>query len=259
MKQLLLSLFAFCCIILATAQDNVSNTDFTFNEDTTECIIVYDLESVGHFHFFDISITAKLNGRKIPCNSITGDVGSNIRSGDGKMIIWDFSKDVSYIDGDLTFIVKAINNVPDIAGGGDDQPKTNKKYTADVPVTAGLLPIAAAGFGLIVAGAVKEGNAQDQYAIYTDNLDENADVYIDMDQSRDDVYKEANKSHIIAQGMLWAGVGIIVADGFILVRRVIQRKKGADTSNITPRFGYDINPYALNPTSNIRVGLTIDF
>lgn len=259
MKQLLFSLAAFILSVTTLAQDNVSNIEVTPNHEENEIVISYDLASIGHFHFFDISVSAKLNGRNIPCNSVTGDIGANIRSGKGKVIIWDFSKDVSYVDGDLTFAVKAVNNVPDIAGGGDDQPKTNKKYTADVPVTAGLLPIAAAGFGLIVAGAVKEGNAQDQYAIYTDNLDENADVYIDMDQSRDDVYKEANKSHIIAQGMLWAGVGIIVADGFILVRRVIQRKKGADTSNITPRFGYDFNPYALNPSSNIRVGLTIDF
>jgi hypothetical protein len=259
MKHLLATiiLLAFCAFGLM-AQNNVSNTSFVVSDTDDEIVISYDLASIGKFHYFDIGITAELNGKKIPCGSVSGDVGKNIRAGEGKVIIWDYSKDVSFLEGQLTFKVNAVNNVPDLAGNSTEPAKTKKKApTVQTEVTAGLGKIALSGLGLLGSGVIKEIRGQEQYTIYTEHLDERDEVYADT--TRDDIYKEANKDHRIGVGLMYAGGAILVADGVILLKRVLDKKKADQALNWEPTINYNPSPFSTRNAANYQVGIKITF
>jgi len=99
------------------AQDfKINQLKLEFNTENNQLYITYNIDSKRAGDKFLISvIISRQNGELINPESVTGDVGDNIRSGNYKRIIWDTGKDSLLLDEDISVevtgekVVKSLN------------------------------------------------------------------------------------------------------------------------------------------------------
>jgi len=106
-KALLFLIFTCFCLINIEAQ--VTNIHFNHDEVNEKYIITYDLAKENRYNYFDIDITAEVNGIVVRPSlaALSGAVGLNIKYGTKKRIVWDYLIDIEKLIGEVTFKVQA--------------------------------------------------------------------------------------------------------------------------------------------------------
>jgi len=142
MKKLVSLLLVLFQITLALAQDfQIKNVKAT--QQNNQVIVQYDLDCNSKESVFEISVFYSDDlgtSFSSPLTYVSGDVGSNIKSGIAKKIIWDVLKEKDELAGDLVFKVRGkeikkgkdlIENFVYVEGGtflmGSDFRETDEK------------------------------------------------------------------------------------------------------------------------------------
>jgi hypothetical protein len=224
-----LALLMFLCTILPAAGQVVSNVNWEL-ENNERIVITYDLAKEGTYIYFDVSVKALVDNKAIKPAALSGDVGSFVKVGTGKKIIWNMFQDITELNGELTIEVLAFNPVPSTATVDPVEkttvsPEMNLPAASNVPFWVGMGGIGATGLGLLMNGLKSNSEGQDLYAIYRDNTVENAAVYGELGSTRNEVYDEANKKHKTGSILTIAGGAVLATAGIIMVNRIIQMKK----------------------------------
>lgn len=220
-KQALLFALLLAGLTAAFGQKNHASNMKLADIDDEKVTITFDLLPSGQYRTFNICLRS--SNANITPKSTTGDIGQNRTAGTNKKIVWVYANDGYTQDqiANLKLNVIAINPAePRSAGGASAKPS--------VPLMAGMGTVAAAGLGLAIAGVTANKDALDQYDIYKTNLDPNSQVYTELDQTRDEVYDDANKKHKKAQILLYGGGAVFAAAGYILINRLIWAKRAKE-------------------------------
>lgn len=104
----LLILILILSFLKCVGQDNIIIEKPTLNYFDQKLYITYDLDNKKYEYNITVEIVNS-SGNKINARSLSGDIGSNIKGGSNKSIIWNMSQDNIYIDGDIS--VKVIANL----------------------------------------------------------------------------------------------------------------------------------------------------
>ena len=110
----------------AQTTPEVKNVDFTVVNDTM--FIFYDIANIKEQERFTVSVCIKtINGKIINPQTLTGDIGKNIKGGKDKKIVWDITKDNVSIDeeGYVEITAKFVFEQP---------PVVNKSVIDKVPI-----------------------------------------------------------------------------------------------------------------------------
>jgi hypothetical protein len=260
------TLILIVTILPATAQV-VSNVNWEL-EGNERIIITYDLAKLDDYIYFDVSVIVKIENKVVPAKALSGDVGSFVRIGTKKKIVWNMFEDISDLNGELSVEVQAVNPVPSTSATTMDTEKNSpsavdKLRSPKIPFWAGMGGIGVTGVGLLAAGIKSAGDGQDLYKIYKENTIEASAVYSDLGSTRDEVYSEANKKYKNGSLLEIAGAAVLVTAGVIIVNRMIQAKKidrqrVAVFPNITVDSGYASGKVEAYPGFAIhyRIGRT---
>jgi len=108
MKTLFLVIILFLFETIYSYSQSIQNV--IFNEKENKIIINYDLIDSDNSHLYEITLEISNDGgvsfKSLP-KSLQGDIGKNIKPGEGKKIIWNVLKDVGELQGD-EFVFKVI-------------------------------------------------------------------------------------------------------------------------------------------------------
>lgn len=228
---------SFICAILLIAAGNlaqaqvVTNVDWELNDDQ-KILITYDLNQQQNFIYFDVSVNIELNNRPFTPRALSGDVGTYIKVGKGKTIVWDVFQDTPELKGELVVEVLANNPVPvlssNLTGEGSEENRETPSASAgggNVPFWVGMGGLASTGIGLLASGLSTQSEGSDLYDIYKLNTIENAEVYSELGTTRNEVYDEANKKHKTGSILAIGGGAILATAAVIMVNRIIQINK----------------------------------
>lgn len=211
-RQTILTVFAIAALYsLSFAQ--ITNVKTRINDEQDKVTITYDLARNPGITFYNIKLKITLDGEVVPATGLSGDLGPQVTAGLGKKVIWDVTKDLSEISGELLVDVTT-----------DSKPTSAPCRPINaVPAYAGLGTVAASGLGLLIGGITLQNTSGELYDVYKNNLDPNSEVYNEL--SRDDHYAEANKKHKTGIGLMSGGGAVMAIGGAILLTRVIKIKK----------------------------------
>ncbi len=252
MKNFLL--FTLTCLISSAGfSQKVANVDWNVDATQENIIISYDLikEGSGTNTFFQVSIKATLNDRPLNIISVSGDVGNYIKAGAGKRIVWAWASDVTEIEGNLKFVVQAVDPLATTGGqtiSGNTTPKTTTTNTRPVPPWAGITGsggAAVTGLALGITGLTQITNANELYSTYETNLDPTAAVY--SETSREDLYTEANSKFKKGQYFAYGGGIVLAAGAYLMVSRIVGYNK------LKKKMGFTLAP-AYIPVSPAASG-----
>lgn len=101
---LILILFFLKCV----GQDKIRIEKPTLNYLDQKLYITYDLDNRKYEYNITVEIINS-SGNKINARSLSGEIGSNIKAGNNKSIVWNMTQDDIYIDDDIS--VKVIANL----------------------------------------------------------------------------------------------------------------------------------------------------
>jgi hypothetical protein len=97
--------------VIVDSKAVVNNIDFSLEND--ELIIRYDILNSKPGELFQIKVNIVTEeGKPVSAKSFKGDFGDNISGGSGKIIIWEISKDIAFLDEKINVQVEAINQNP---------------------------------------------------------------------------------------------------------------------------------------------------
>ena len=241
-------LIGFVVLTCFQSMAQISNVKTKISEERDKVTITYDLARNPRITFYNIKINISLDGTTVNATGISGDIGTQVTAGFGKKIIWDVTKDLSEISGELKVEVAT-----------ETKAVTNCKPINAVPAYAGLGTVALSGIGLIISGLTIENNSKELYDVYATNLNPSAAVYDEL--SREDHYSEANKKHKLSTGLLSGGGAIIVVGGAAFITRSIKirnyNRRCAGLSAAPPKR-LDWQPVLVGNTG-IGLGLSYKF
>lgn len=275
MKNIIILFACFCCIgnwSKAQSKSNISNIQWEVNPDRESITITYDLQKIEQFRYFDVEITAKLDGEVIPMRHLDGDVGKRIAAGTGKRLVWHFYRDVPQgLKGQLEFAISASSEIlKDSDADGirdiDDHCPFKVGTFANggcpplVPAWTGLAAPATLGLGLVTAGFIKQSQASKSYEQdYKCLADPNCEDF-DLAAAQD-LLKQINKDRKTGIAISVGGAAILAATGIIWVRRLVRNKKRNRSTPITidPTITTGIDPQRRQINSQVHVGLTYKF
>lgn len=232
----------------------VSNVNWEL-EGNEHIVITYDLAKVDNVVYFDVSVKVKIDNKVIEAKALSGDVGTYVKIGPNKKIVWNIFDDISALNGQLSVEVLAINPVPTISKAthatAGDSTQIARLPGPKIPFWAGMGGIGITGVGLLTAGIKSAGEGQDLYKVYKEHRIESSAVYTEIGSTREDLYKEANKKYKNGTLLQVAGAAVFVAAGVIIVNRMIQAKK-------IERKRLAVSPHIVfDPASaSTRAGLT---
>jgi hypothetical protein len=107
-KQRLLLILFFLILVVKSFSQDVKLSQPRLEPDGNQLVIFYDIVSKDLSDQFYIWVEIKKsNGELIKANSISGDVGANVKAGNNKKIIWSPEKDSVYLDDEVSVEVKA--------------------------------------------------------------------------------------------------------------------------------------------------------
>jgi hypothetical protein len=225
-----------CAILLITASSLaqaqvVTNVDWELDNDQ-KIRITYDLNQQQNFLYFDVSVNVELNNRPFTPRALSGDVGTYIKIGKGKTIIWDVFQDTPELKGELVVEVLANNPVPvlssNLSGEGSEENSETPSTSAgggNVPFWVGMGGLASTGIGLLASGLGTQSEGGDLYDIYKQNVVENSEVYSELGTTRNEMYDEANKKHKTGSILAIGGGAVLATAAVIMVNRIIQINK----------------------------------
>lgn len=250
-RHLILTIFAFVAMYnLSNAQ--ITNVKTRINDEQDKVTITYDLARDPKITFYNIKLKITLDGELVTATGLSGDLGGQVTAGLGKKVVWDVTKDLSEISGELKV---------DVTTDSKPQNAPCRPINA-VPAYAGLGTVAASGLGLLIGGLSLENQSGELYDIYKTNLDPESAVYAEL--SRADHYAEANKKHKTGTALSAGGGAIMVIGGAILVTRLIKIKKYnrdcARKMGFVPNF--DLQPTIVSAggsTPGFGLGLSYKF
>jgi hypothetical protein len=250
-------------LALSAAAQVVSNVNWEL-EGNERIVITYDLARLDDVIYFDVSVKVKIDETLVQAKAFSGDVGSYIKVGTNKKIVWNMFDDISALNGALSVEVIAVNPVPVTSAPAENESTTQvseqfgKVPQQKIPFWAGMGGIAITGAALLTAGVKGAGEGQDLYDIYKTNTMEASSVYTELGTTRDDLYHEANKKYKNGTLLQAAGAAIFVAAGVMVVTRMIQSRKiqGRDIA-VSPHLGID--PATASGRINVNTGLTLQY
>ena len=262
MKTLALLVLMSSIFITSDAQV-VSNVNWEL-EGNDRIVITYDLAKLGNVIYFDVSLKVMIANEIIPAKALSGDVGSYIKVGVNKKIVWNLFEDISALNGELSVEVLAVNPVPveekpsaevRVAGApapGGTMPKQK------IPFWAGMGGIGVTGAALLTTGIKSASDGQELYKTYKQNTVESSSIYTDMGSTRNEVYSEANKKYKNGTLLQVAGAAIFVTAGVMIVSRMIQAKKIERRSvAVVPHVGIERSD--ISGRGNVSAGLTMRY
>lgn len=262
MKTFALLVFMSSIFISSDGQV-VSNVNWEL-EGNDRIVITYDLAKLGNVIYFDVSLKVMIANEIIPAKALSGDVGSYIKVGVNKKIVWNLFEDISALNGELSVEVLAVNPVPvdtkpspvaDVAGApapGSTLPKQK------IPFWAGMGGIGVTGAALLTTGIKSASDGQDLYKTYKQHTVESSSIYADMGSTRDEVYSEANKKYKNGTLLQVAGAAIFLTAGVMIVSRMIQAKKVERRSvAVTPHVS--VGQSGITGSANVSAGLTMRY
>ncbi|MEZ4824928.1 MAG: hypothetical protein R3C61_01340 [Bacteroidia bacterium] len=222
--------------------------------DDSKVQITYDLPPNGSHRAFDVTLQTKTTS--IRPRTVQG-TGKGIFAGNGLVIDWYYTAD-GYSKADLSgleIIVVAIDPLEEPSG-----PEVTPREVRTISPWAGLGAVGASGIGLLTTGVVSESNAQQDYEIYTTNLNPSAAVYTELGITRDDLYNEANSKHKRGTALMIGGGIVIAAAGVILINRLNVQKKIRNMQS--SRYKLEVSPMyntgsAFTSAGGHQVGLNV--
>jgi hypothetical protein len=261
MKKLLL-LLPLCWMFSAIQTHAQQVRNVRIDADDEKVTVLYDLVATGMARNFTVCL--RTSNPSIRPTSTTGAVGKNRSTGINQKIEWYYLSDGYNAEQINNLKLEIIAFDPNNPNGGSSLPARQPKK---VPIYAGLGTVAVSGLGLMVAGFVKRGDAQDNYTIYKDNVNENAPIYSELGVTREEFYAETNKSHKRSQLLMYGGGAIFAAAGYILVNRVIwikrienQKKSKAVPTDLQCQYRPSLEMNTFSTASNgTGIGFRLNF
>ena len=240
----------------------VSNVNWEL-EGNEHIVITYDLAKADNVIYFDVSVKVKIDNKVIDAKALSGDVGTYVKIGPNKKIVWNMFDDISALNGQLSVEVLAIDPVPSIptasthATAGDST-QIDRISGPKIPFWAGMGGIGITGVGLLTAGIKSAGEGQDLYKIYKEHRNESSAIYTEIGSTREDLYKEANKKHKNGTLLEVAGAAVFVAAGVIIVNRMIQAKKiERRRLAVSPHIVFD--PASASTSAGLTTGVAMRY
>jgi hypothetical protein len=222
-----------------TAQTKyVNRSNLTYDPNGKRFIYEYDLISEKPSKV-EVNITYK--GVPLTNPHVKGDVGSCVKKGTGKKIIWYCTQDIPNWAGvkeDVNFEVVA---------------KPPKSYKGGK--TLGVL-FMLAGAGSAVQGYLMYDSALADYSVYKENTNPSDALW--ANQSRSNYFTATNTEYKNGQYLLAAGGSALLIGSILLINKSKKaRKSGSkDCAYQSPGFAPSIVSVQANPTG---VGLKIAF
>jgi hypothetical protein len=261
MKILILLLLSAATI--PAVSQAVSNVNWEL-EGNERIVITYDLAKVANTIYFDVSVKVKIENILVSAKAFSGDVGSYVKVGSGKKIVWNMFEDISALNGELSVEVIAIDPVPITSKPVTEEaigesPSLRGTFPRQkIPFWAGMGGIGVTGAALLTTGIKSAGEGQDLYKVYKDNRVESSEIYTELGSTRDELFNEANKKYKNGTLLQAAGAAIFLTAGVMIVTRMIQMKKVEQrTVAVTPHF--TIDPTSVSSSAGMHAGLTIRY
>jgi len=105
-------LFIFICFLsLNLFSQSIKNINWV--KDSTKIVLYYDIVSLIKGSTYNVEVFCSTDGAEtysIPLKSCMGEIGSDIKIGKKKSVVWDVFKDVGGIAGNVSFKVVATKN-----------------------------------------------------------------------------------------------------------------------------------------------------
>lgn len=250
-------------IFISSDGQVVSNVNWEL-EGNDRIVITYDLAKLENVIYFDVSLKIMIASQIVPAKALSGDVGSYIKVGLNKKIVWNLFEDISALNGELSVEVLAVNPVPidakpsaevRVAGApasGGISPKQK------IPFWAGMGGIGVTGAALLTTGIKNASDGQDLYKTYKENTVESSSIYTDMGSTRDEVYSEANKKYKNGTLLQVAGAAIFLTAGVMIVSRMIQTKK-VERRSVAVVPHVSIGQPGMTGRANVTAALTMRY
>ena len=248
-------------MILPSIGQVVSNVKWEL-EGNERIVVTYDLAKVDNVIYFDVSVKVKIDDKIIVAKAFSGDVGTYVKIGTNKKVVWNMFEDISALNGQLSVEVIAINPVPSVAHVVADSskmeiPQMEKLPGPKVPFWAGMGGIGITGVGLLTAGMKNASEGQDLYKVYKENRIESSPIYSEIGSTRDELYNEANKKYKSGALLQIAGAAVFVAAGVMIVNRMIQAKKIERRGlAVSPHISFEPNTLS---SASVTTGITLRY
>ncbi len=224
-NKITLTIIALISIFNLYAQESIIfNKDYAWSKDDKSVTIHFDLAVYAPNTFYDVSIIASLNGKKVKATTTKGDLGGYVESGEGKRITWDITADLGELKTTDVLTVDLVAH------------KVKTQILAKSSKTPKILGWSSIGIGSLVAGygVYTELNASSDYKIYKENTDESASVYTDMELTRNELYDDANGRHKTAQTLMIAGGTLVLTGITVLIMKKISANKIRKAITVLP-------------------------
>jgi hypothetical protein len=187
-QSLYIVLFFICNGVYGQLYVKIS--DVSFRLDNNRIVIVYNLEKGPTKEEFNIGLKFVTdNNMVIIPESVSGDVGNNIKAGKGKTIYWNFDKDNLEFEGNLKAVVTATPIILHSGGPGYALlsvavPGLGDHFVDDNRVLPMVTTIGT--LGLMTFGIIEKTQANKYYADYKQGASEEEILSL---------YDKANSAH----------------------------------------------------------------
>jgi hypothetical protein len=183
----------------------IQNTNITLDND--RIIITYDLAGAKPEEKFEVWLRiTDPDGVLIQGRSFSGDIGKNVKGGEGLVIYWNFAEDQITLSDEISIqvmaeslnkkelsYIKALGLSIVFPGWGMARMEDKKLY--------GLMGLA--GYGSIAAGLIYTYNSKNTYKDYDNS---------NLPAERDALYSEYTSKKDIGEICYWSAAAIWVAD-----------------------------------------------
>jgi hypothetical protein len=248
MKIVLFTLFSFVMISNVFAQTLPRDLESTWKvqEGNDRIIeITYVLDRVDDSKYYKIIVRGFVDDRPITMTSLGGDVGSSVRVGKIKTILWQWERDVTEISGELKFVVTQ-DYSPDAIASTPSADEDEKPASLPLIGHPGVYLGVPAGLGLVVTGLLNSSSAKSDWDAETVRTSE--------------TYDPLNKKYKNGQ-LLSAAGGLVIVGGVVwyIVDNAQYRKLSSD-SQMQLEPGYvNINGFREKITNNSPAGVTLSY
>jgi hypothetical protein len=226
------------------AQPRISNVRFELDNKAKLIEISYDASGLAPTDSIYITVTGRKTGAIVP-GQLTGAIGTGVKSGKNRKILWDVVADNLKINDILSVLVHVRTDGSPVMARTDSsikkEPivKTTKKTGRKLNGPALLM----LGGGLVVGGGmyymstVLKAKSADSYELYKQQnwihkddltftgsdpeLQKMYSVY--LDNAKKD-YNRAKRQKMMSGVVLVAGIGIVLADAIFTIPIMVQPK-----------------------------------
>ena len=222
-------------LVTTISAQSVENVDYNYNSQTEKINITFDLIEMPQEKYFNISLEVQIDAQTVKTDAISGDIGKYVKAGAEKKIDWDVFKDVKSLEGNLTIKVVAIPS-----GGRLSTLEVEPRMPVQqVPAWAGMGSVTTIGLGILGLGASNFfGSSSDQ----------------DPKRPRVDNYDDLNKKYKTGQYLMAAGGAVFVGAGYMLIKRLRDRKRATLGSTQNGRR-FRVSP-SLDPQKGAGLSLS---